>query len=185
MTRRIRDQERDRGSARMPVIALTASAMEDDLQRCREAGMDAMLAKPVALAALRQALLQWLPEVPSSAAAAADALGVIDAPPDRAALVRRFGSAHVAGVLIDSLCTASALDLVTLQAALNERAGPALVEVLHRLVGGLATLGAETLALQARNLMDSVDTDGVAAHAEAISAFDAALRDYLVQLQAS
>lgn len=185
MTRRIREQERDRGSARLPVIALTASAMEDDLQRCREAGMDDLLAKPVALAALRHALLQWLPEGDPLASAAAQAPGASDAPPDRAALVRRFGSAHVAGVLIESLCTASADDLVQLQAALEAQAGPALVDVLHRLVGGLATLGADALAARARGLMDSVDEDGVAAHAGAISAFDAALRAYLVQLQAS
>lgn len=185
MTRRIREQERDRGSARLPVIALTASAMEDDLQRCREAGMDDLLAKPVALAALRHALLRWLPEGDPLASAAAQAPGASDAPPDRAALVRRFGSAHVAGVLIESLCTASADDLVQLQSALEAQAGPALVDVLHRLVGGLATLGADALAARARGLMDSVDEDGVAAHAGAISAFDAALRAYLVQLQAS
>ncbi|MEN4952146.1 transporter substrate-binding domain-containing protein [Stenotrophomonas sp. TWI819] len=185
MTRRIREQERDRGSARLPVIALTASAMEDDLQRCREAGMDDLLAKPVALAALRHALLQWLPDGDPLASAAAQAPGASDAPPDRAALVRRFGSAHVAGVLIESLCTASADDLVQLQAALEAQAGPALVDVLHRLVGGLATLGADALAARARGLMDSIDEDGVAAHAGAISAFDAALRAYLVQLQAS
>jgi len=181
MTRRIREQERDRGTARLPVIALTASAMEDDLQRCREAGMDDLLAKPVALAALRQALLQWLPDAP----AAADVQGSLPAPPDRAALTRRFGSAHVAAVLIESLCSASAEDLVQLQEALHERAAPALVDVLHRLVGGLATLGADALVVEARHLMDSIDDDGVAAHAEAVGAFDAALRAYLEQLQAS
>lgn len=185
MTRRIREQERDRGGARLPVIALTASAMEDDLQRCREAGMDDLLAKPVALGALRQALLQWLPDGDGPLSGAEQAPGADDAPPDRAALVRRFGSEHVAGVLIESLCTASAEDLVKLQAALDAQAGPALVNVLHRLVGGLATLGADALALQARSLMERVDDEGVAAHAEAVSAFDAALRAYLVQLQAS
>lgn len=185
MTRRIREQERDRGGARLPVIALTASAMEDDLQRCREAGMDDLLAKPVALGALRQALLQWLPDGDGPLSGAEQAPGADDAPPDRAALVRRFGSEHVAGVLIESLCTASAEDLVKLQAALDAQAGPALVNVLHRLVGGLATLGADALAVQARSLMERVDDEGVAAHAEAVSAFDAALRAYLVQLQAS
>lgn len=185
MTRRIREQERDRGGARLPVIALTASAMEGDLQRCREAGMDDLLAKPVALGALRQALLQWLPDGDGPLAGAEQAPGADDAPPDRAALVRRFGSEHVAGVLIESLCTASAEDLVKLQAALDAQAGPALMNVLHRLVGGLATLGVDALALQARSLMERVDDEGVAAHAEAVSAFDAALRAYLVQLQAS
>jgi len=185
MTRRIREQERDRGGERMPVIALTASAMEDDLQRCREAGMDDLLAKPVALEALRQTLLRWLSDEGPSPPSTAEAPDAIDVPPDRAALVRRFGSAHVAGVLIESLCTTSGQDLLRLQAALRDEQRLDAADVLHRLAGGLGTLGAQSLAVQARSLMDGVEVAGVAAHADAIAAFDASLRTYLAHLQAS
>lgn len=40
----------------VPIVALTASALAEDLSHCREAGMDDVLTKPLTLVALRQAL---------------------------------------------------------------------------------------------------------------------------------
>jgi signal transduction histidine kinase/ActR/RegA family two-component response regulator len=53
-TRRIRGS--DGAAARLPIVALTASALNEDLARCREAGMDEVLTKPLTLAALRALL---------------------------------------------------------------------------------------------------------------------------------
>jgi len=58
-TRQIRARADDLG--RIPIIALTANAMEGDKERCMEAGMSAYLAKPLELAALRAALAEWMP----------------------------------------------------------------------------------------------------------------------------
>lgn len=44
------------------IIAMTAGAMAEDEQRCRNAGMDDYLAKPVNTEMLRQALEHWIPE---------------------------------------------------------------------------------------------------------------------------
>lgn len=60
-TRRLRDWEKDNYRARVPVVALTASAMEEDEERCRAAGMDAFVAKPVNLEMLRAVLEQYCP----------------------------------------------------------------------------------------------------------------------------
>ena len=103
---------------------------------------------------------------------AVQASGTDDAPPDRAALVRRFGSEHVAGVLIESLCTASAEDLVKLQAALDAQAGPALVNVLHRLVGGLATLGAKALRGEVEVERGLLRSDGLCASCQSAAFAD-------------
>jgi CheY-like chemotaxis protein len=56
-TRRIR---RMAGTGELPVIALTAAAFPEDLSRCREAGMDDHLSKPVTLESLAGALRKWV-----------------------------------------------------------------------------------------------------------------------------
>ena len=44
---------------RIPVIAMTANALQGDRERCLDAGMDDYMAKPVALAAFREMLDRW------------------------------------------------------------------------------------------------------------------------------
>ncbi len=59
-TQRIRQAEQDHGRRRVPIIALTADAFEDDRQHCQAVGMDGFLTKPVSLVDLRRALAPWL-----------------------------------------------------------------------------------------------------------------------------
>ncbi len=70
-TRRIRSLNR-RGKA-VPIVAITAHAMEGDRERCLEAGMNDYITKPVATDALRQALRRWLLELGLSCACGAGA----------------------------------------------------------------------------------------------------------------
>ena len=58
-TRRLRHWEKVQGSHRVPVVALTASAMEKDEELCLEAGMDSFVAKPVNIEMLRAVLEQY------------------------------------------------------------------------------------------------------------------------------
>jgi CheY-like chemotaxis protein len=59
-TREIRNQEQALGLARVPVIALTATASEEDRRRCISAGMDDFLAKPFTDADLMALMSVWL-----------------------------------------------------------------------------------------------------------------------------
>ena len=59
-TRAFRSQE-PQSEKRLPIIAMTANAMEGDRQKCLEAGMDDYIAKPVKKELLRKLLGQWLP----------------------------------------------------------------------------------------------------------------------------
>jgi CheY-like chemotaxis protein len=54
--RTIREWEKQQGLARTPIIALTASALEDDIQHAFEAGADMHVAKPVRKATLLGAI---------------------------------------------------------------------------------------------------------------------------------
>jgi signal transduction histidine kinase/CheY-like chemotaxis protein/ligand-binding sensor domain-containing protein len=55
-TAAIRERERRGESARIPILALTARAMQEDCEECLEAGMDGYLTKPVQPAQLFEAI---------------------------------------------------------------------------------------------------------------------------------
>ncbi len=55
-TRRIRGIEASEGLARTPIIAVTAHALAEDVERCKAAGMDGHLSKPLSIDGLRRVL---------------------------------------------------------------------------------------------------------------------------------
>ena len=60
-TQKIREWEAASGrSTRLPIVALTADAFEEDRQHCMAVGMDDFLTKPVSLDTLRTTLRHWL-----------------------------------------------------------------------------------------------------------------------------
>jgi signal transduction histidine kinase/HPt (histidine-containing phosphotransfer) domain-containing protein/ActR/RegA family two-component response regulator len=56
------------GSQRLPIIAFTANAFDDDLKDCREAGMNGFVAKPVRKVSLIEAVLENFPNAGPTAA---------------------------------------------------------------------------------------------------------------------
>ena len=60
-TKQIRaHQLRVPGAARVPILALTANAMQGDSDRIKAAGMDEHLTKPIRLETLADALDRWI-----------------------------------------------------------------------------------------------------------------------------
>lgn len=59
---KIRAWEVDKQRPRLPIVALTADAFDEDRQHCMAVGMDDFLTKPIALDALKLTLAKWLPD---------------------------------------------------------------------------------------------------------------------------
>jgi CheY-like chemotaxis protein len=60
-TRRIRQIQKQESLRRVPIIALTANAMQQDRAECLKAGMDDHLSKPYTRLQMRAMLDRWLP----------------------------------------------------------------------------------------------------------------------------
>ena len=60
MSRAIRSKEAESGSKPVPIVAITANALQGEAEKCFEAGMDAYLSKPVKLNDLAEKLERML-----------------------------------------------------------------------------------------------------------------------------
>ncbi len=61
LTRRVRAIEGTANAQRLPIIAITANALPGEAARCRAAGMDDYLAKPIEIRTLQAMIERWLP----------------------------------------------------------------------------------------------------------------------------
>ncbi len=139
LTAEIRAREAASGAARTPIIAVTANAMRGEQERCLEAGMDAYLAKPVAISRLAETLGRWIaltppPDPPSPVV-------------DRVMLRTWLGDdeATLHSVLEEFLATARN-NAREIEVALAGADMPAAVMAAHNLRGGALSVGAHALA---------------------------------------
>ena len=153
--RRLRRREGD-GRTHVPVIALTAHAMEGERERCLAAGMDDFLAKPYRADELTALVDRWAglgPPVPcENAAGGAGDEGRLAA---RLASLRRFGERtgeDILGQVIADFLGRSQADLDAMAAALARADGAALADAAHSLAGSSGILGAGELARRCAGL---------------------------------
>jgi CheY-like chemotaxis protein/HPt (histidine-containing phosphotransfer) domain-containing protein len=149
LTRRLRAAEAEHSGTRTPLVAVTANAMRGEEERCLAAGMDAHLAKPVAIERLRATLERWL-QIGDSTTALSTSLG---AAIDRSVLAAWLGDdrAGIEGLLKkfrDSAVESErAVDLAWRAADLAGLAAAA-----HRLKGAAQAVGAVRLGVAADGL---------------------------------
>ncbi|MFV9506847.1 MAG: ATP-binding protein [Oscillochloridaceae bacterium umkhey_bin13] len=154
-TAAIRTSETD--ARRIPIIALTASALSGQRERCLASGMDGYLSKPITRAALVAALQRWLPIQAPSALPTVTALA---AQPPRATpmldlqlLSNTLGGplaqeSAFAGELFTLLQHESDEAFAIIEQALAQNAAPTVRKIAHRLKGATSQLGLLALRQQ-------------------------------------
>jgi CheY-like chemotaxis protein len=147
-TAMIRKCEREQASRRLPIIAMTANAMQGDREKCLEAGMDDYIAKPVKLEHLEATLARWIPgqstpdeqKEPGSSETREPVHDCVDA-----AVLADLRQLDISCGLLSTLITHFLEDvpnrLAALQDALQQDDGRALARVAHELNGASGNLG--------------------------------------------
>jgi CheY-like chemotaxis protein len=175
-TRTLRSEET---GTRLPIIAMTAAAVEGEWERCRAAGMDDFLTKPVDASRLTETLERWLR--PSASAVDAqldvarlDELRELDDP--------QAGVSYIDKVMASFLGRADD-ELAGITAAAEARDLDRVGALAHKLVGSALNLGAVPLGEAAREVENHARRGALADVDAALPALGERLADTLVAMR--
>lgn len=186
-TGEIRRQAAAAGRRRIPIIALTAHAMQGDRDQCLAAGMDDYLTKPFTERQLREVLSKWVrraasAEPPGTPVSVAQLQGVAGQPTtsheeispaldlkalDSIRALQRPNRPNVLASVLRKYLDNSRESVEALRAAIRSGDPAAVQAIAHRLKSSSAQLGALAVAARCKELeqigirKDLVDADRV------------------------
>ena len=194
LARRARFGEAETGRRRVPIVAVTASALHGELERCRQSGMDDLITKPTTIAVLADRLRRVLPDLPwiesePVPVAPAPATPDVAAPPAEGEVIdgavldeMTGGDADLGESLLAQFAESARADLEAVTAALAGGEREELRRQAHRIVGASRMVGAIPLQRAAERLEDRAPaadagedelrelTDGLAAEVARVTA---------------
>jgi len=161
LTETIRKSEKDK-DIRIPIVAVTASVMKEEVDQCFAAGMDDFIAKPLEMQKAKEMLHKWMPEAEGVAAEAsgeAAAEDITDEPEAKddgdggngainpTALKSVFGDdeATFKEILNDFVEPATS-NVGEIEASFNDRSADGVAKAAHKLKSSARSVGANDLA---------------------------------------
>jgi signal transduction histidine kinase/CheY-like chemotaxis protein len=181
MAAELRRREAQAGRPAVPIIAMTASAMQADRERCLASGMNDHLAKPVRMAELSAALARWVAAAPEPQPPAAEVL-------DPAALaevarLQRPGRPDLVAAIVERFRDEAPRRVEALREALLLGDAAALAEYAHSLKGDSRRIGGVEVGHLCAEIEALGRSGSVAEAAELVNALDAAVERLCAALQ--
>lgn len=175
LTRAIRTHEREHAQAPCTVLGFTANAQPEEKQRCRDAGMDDCLFKPISLTALNDRLSRVAAR-PASQNQTADVPAF-----DMASIVALTGNRpEMIQHLISQLITSSQDDVGELAKVSAQGSTEAIKDVAHKIKGAARIISARAVIDLCERLEEACDS---AASATVISGHTQALMTAMATLE--
>ena len=181
LTRAIRASEKETGTY-IPIIAITAAQEPEENARCRRAGMDDILFKPIELDALRNMLERWLPlTLPltssdnKSATQTKGSIAILDT--DYLTRIIGYADHKQKRELVDLFTSTARADLLVCRQHLRDRNHQALAQVMHKLKSSARMVGALGFANLADSLEGAAKTNQLTALTHLLAELNYALGD--------
>jgi PAS domain S-box-containing protein len=157
-TAKIRGREKTTGT-HVPIIAMTAEAMKVDCERCRQAGMDGYLPKPIQTQELYTAL-ETLIEAHAPNTPVNDVPATSESVWDRAALLERVeGDRKLLRQIVEVFLEESPRMMEAISTAVEKRDAKRLERAAHTLKGATGNLAAGD-AREAARILESLAAQG-------------------------
>jgi signal transduction histidine kinase/DNA-binding response OmpR family regulator len=151
-TRQIRASEAE--GCHLPIVAMTANALQEDRERCFAAGMDGYIPKPISLESLRNELYRLFGQAAPQAKPPEVYMATSENSPagNRAAAIALMGDEEIFREVATMFVADAPKMLDELNQALAASDWPALTRIAHTLKGLLATFAAKAGEAVARQL---------------------------------
>jgi PAS domain S-box-containing protein len=166
-----RKREAETQRTRLPIIAMTANALDGEIERCREAGMDDYLSKPLQLRPLEEKIRAWMPHH-------------VDATlqPFYEDAFAEPGMEDLRSEMLQVLMRTSEADLRKLEQAMANGDSEEARRTLHRTLGALQLFTTGRVLTEGRSLMEGLAGDNAESSLQQLPAYLGNLRSLLSDL---